>query len=71
MVKNIEEEIKKLLAIKKIVDEINLIRGLNPKLQVVSQFRYDYLTGNNLVKPEDLYYIADLAVKPYVEGFQG
>lgn len=71
VIKNIEEEIKKLLAIKKIVDEITLLRELNPKLKIVSRLRYDFLKSKNLIKSEDQYYIADLSVKPYVEGFQG
>jgi hypothetical protein len=71
LIKNIDEEIEKLLKIKEIVDEVATLRASNNKLQVVSQFRYDYLASNNLIKPTDCYYIADLSVKPYIEGFQG
>ena len=71
MIKNIDEEIEKLLKIKEVVDEIATIRVFNKNLQVVSQLRYDFLASKNLLKSDEYYYIADISVRPYVEDFQG
>lgn len=71
MIKNINEEIEKLLKIKETVDEITRLKTTNENLQIVSQLRYDFLVSQNLIKPTDSYFIADLSVKPYIKDFQG
>ena len=71
MIKNIDEEIAKLLKIKETVDAIKTLRLVTKNLQVMSRARYDFLASKNLIKPDSYYYIADLEIKPYVEDFQG
>lgn len=70
MIKDIDQEIEKLLEIKKEVDKINELRKINKNLIIVSQARYDFINSINPVDL-DMYYIAPLEVRPYVEGYQG
>lgn len=70
MLRDINQEIEKLLEIKKEVDKINELRKINKNLMVVSQARYNYISSANPVD-QDIYYIAPLEVRPYVEGYQG
>lgn len=71
MVKNIDQEIEKLLEIKKEVDKILELQKSIPNLMVVSQARYDFFKTNNLLKSSIYYHIAPVEVRSYIEGFQG
>ena len=68
---DINQEIEKLLEIKKEVDTINQLRATKSNVEVMSQARYDFLNNRNLTKPDIFYYIAPVEVGKYVEGFQG
>jgi hypothetical protein len=71
MIKDIDKEIAKLLKIKEEINNINNLKNSVDKLEVMSQARYNFLASKNLLKSDVLYYIADLEVKPYIEGFSG
>lgn len=69
MVKNIEDEIKTLLKIKKEVDKINLIKGLNIKAEFVSDCKYRQLLDDQLLDKDTLYYVIDPEIGQYIEGY--
>lgn len=71
MIKDIDQEIEKLIKIKEEINKINDLKNSVDKLEVMSQARYDFLTSKNLLKSDVFYYIADMEVKPYIEGFSG
>lgn len=71
MTKNIDQEIEKLLNIKEEINNINNLKKYVDKLEVVSQARHDFLASKNLLKSDVFYYIADMELKPYIEGFSG
>lgn len=71
MIKDIDQEIEKLLKIKEEINNINNLKNSVDKLEVMSQARYDFLASKNLLRPDVFYYIADMEVKPYIEGFSG
>ena len=69
--KNINQEIERLLMIKAEVDEIEVLKNSGMKVEVVSQLMYDYMSGKNILKPDTIYRIATHEVGQYVEGFRG
>lgn len=71
MIKDIDQEIEKLLKIKEEINKINDLKNSVDKLEVMSQARYDFLASKNLLKSDVFYYVADMEVKPYIEGFSG
>jgi hypothetical protein len=71
MIKNINEEIKKLLAIKEELENINKMKAEHDNVEVVSQRMYEFLTENNYIQKDTIYYIASLDARPYIEGYRG
>lgn len=69
LVKNIENEIKTLLKIKKEVDKINLIKGLNIKAEFMSECKYHQLLNDQLLDKDTVYYVVDPEVGQYIEGY--
>ncbi len=69
LIKNIEDEIKTLLKIKKEVDKINLIKGLNIKAEFVSDCKYRQLLDDQLIDKDTLYYVVDPEIGQYIEGY--
>ena len=69
--KDIDQEIEKLLQLKAELDKINELKKSVPNLQVVSQLMYDHLSSKNLIKSDVEYYIASIEIKDYLEGFRG
>ena len=71
MVKNIDQEIERLLKIKKEVDNINELKKSVNNIVVLSQARYDFFASKNLIKPDIFYFIVSVEAGRYIEGFQG
>ena len=71
MIKNIDQEIEKLVKIKKEVDSVNELKKSKNNIFILSQARYDFFASKNLLKPDILYYIVDVETGRYIEGFQG
>lgn len=71
MIKDIDQEIAKLLKIKEEINNINNLKKSVDKLEAMSQARYDFLASKNLLKPDIFYYIVSVEAGRYIEGFQG
>ena len=69
--KDINQEIEKLLLIKAEVDEIEILKKTKDKVEVVSQLMYDYMSNKNLLKSDTIYRITTWEVGQYIEGFRG
>lgn len=71
MIKNIDEEINRLLYIKEEIKKAKDFLSINPEACIVSPLRYKFWQDNNLLNPDIKYYIAPLDIKPYIENYQG
>lgn len=69
MAKDIEYEIKTLLRIKKEIDKINLIKGLNIKAEFISNSKYQQLLEKQQLDEDTLYYIIDPEVGQYIDDY--
>ena len=69
--KDINQELEKLLRIKTELDKIMELKKTVPTLLVVSQLMYDHLSSKNLLNPNTLYYVTSVEVGQYIEGFRG
>lgn len=71
MAQDINKEIERLCMLKAEIDEINLLKEIDPSLQVVSQLMYDFLKEKGLLKSGVYYRITSLELKPYIDDFRG
>ena len=71
MLRDINQEIEKLLEIKKEVEKIVELRKSNSNIIILSQARYDFFKSQDLLIQDKYYYIAPIEVRPYIEDFQG
>lgn len=69
--KDINQEIEKLIMIKAEVDEINALKSTDLKVEIVSQGMYNFLSEKGLLKKDVFYRITSLELKPYIEDFRG
>lgn len=69
MIKNIDQEIARLLKIKEEVDNINNFIKNNNKVRVVSQHVFSVFSSQKILKPDIFYYVVDEEVGQYIEGF--
>lgn len=67
MKKNIDEEINKLLLIKKDIENIDFIRrGFNKHIAIVSQSKYDKLS-NQIIMSDLMFYVFSEDIAEYVD----
>ena len=69
--KDIDQEIESLLALKQEIINIKRFKAECPDAVIVSQARYNFWAEHGLLKQNIIYYIASTDLKPYIEDFQG
>lgn len=68
--KDINQEINKLEAIKYEVEQLEMARkNFRYPLNFISQAKYDELAANNELNIDDFYYIVEPEIGQYIEGY--
>lgn len=68
--KDINQEINRLEAIKYEVDRLKMVRkNFRYPLNFISQVKYDELADNDELNKDDFYYIVEPEIGQYIEGY--